>query len=200
MKNNTGSKARSNKTALVSVLTLSVMLAMPMAEAGDWISNANFLLGQKQLEEDDWKPVESQIELGALFDFRKIDWSVSIAIDFLGSADVSKSGTNREDGYTSEQHIGIRKIWHDTGSSFRPYIGGGVARVSGKIKSKTGATTVEQDDTDTGLWLGAGTYWSASPQLNLGLDIRYSQADVTLFNKEREAGGVHAGLFVGYHW
>ena len=68
-----------------------------------------------------------------------------------------------------------------------------------KFKSKTGATTVEQDDNGTGYWLGAGTYWAVGPQLNLGLDIRYSHADVTLFNIEREAGGVHTGMFVGYH-
>jgi len=200
MKSDTVSKARSNKTAIVSALTLSAMLAMPMAQAEDWTGNANFLLGNKQLDDDDWKPVESQLVLGALIDFRREEWPVSIAIDILGSADVRKRGVNKDEGYTLENNIGVRKIWDDTGSAFRPYIGGGVAMVSGEIERKTGATTVTQDDTGTGIWLGAGSYWTAGPKLNLGFDIRYSQADVTLFNKDRDAGGLHAGLFVGCHW
>ncbi len=200
MKNDTGSKARKITTAIVSTLALSAMLALPTAQARDWTGNVNLLIGQKQLDDDDWQPVEDQFELGALFDIRKVDWPVSIAIDILGSADVHEEGANKDEGYTFEQHIGVRKIWDGTGSAFHPYIGGGVAIVSGKIKRKTGAITQEQDDSGTGFWLGAGTYWLVLPHLNLGLDIRYSQADVTLFNREREAGGVHTGLFVGYHW
>jgi len=193
MKNIPGCKTLSNKIIIFSAFVLSAMLVMPMVEAGDWTGNANFLLGQKQLDENDWQPVDSQFELGVLVDFRKVDWPVSIAIDFLESGDVHESGANKEEGYTFEQHIGARKIWGDTGTVFRPYIGGGVARVPGKIKRKTATTTEEQDDTGTGYWLGADTYWMVGPQLNLGLDIRYSQAEVTLFNKEIEAGGLHTG-------
>jgi len=127
---------------------------MPLAQAGSWTGNANFLIGQKQLDENDWKPVEDQFELGVLVDFRKVDWPVSIAIDFLGSADVHESGVNKDEGFTFENHIGVRKIWEDTGSAFRPYLGGGVAVLSGKIKRKTGATTVEKDDSGAGFWLG----------------------------------------------
>jgi len=200
MKKDTGSKTLFDTAAMASTLILFVILVAPIAQAANWTGNANFLLGQKQLDEDDWRPVEDQFELGVMVDFRKSHWPVSIAIDLLGSADVHEIGINKDTGYTLENHIGVRKIWDDTGTDFRPYIGGGVAMVSGKIERKTGATIEEQDDTGTGFWLGAGTYWTVGPKLNLGLDIRYSQADVTLFNKEREAGGIHTSLFVGYHW
>ena len=103
-------------------------------------------------------------------------------------------------GFTLENHLGVRNIWDDTGTGFRPYVGVGIAVVSDKLELETGATKVEEDDTGTGFWLGAGTYWTAGPKLNMDFDIRYSQADVTLFNKERDAGGLHTGLFVGYHW
>ena len=189
-----------NKITRFTIFCLLVLLAMPMAQAGEWTGNANLIIGQKSLEEDDWKPVEDQTELGILVDFRKVGWPVSIAIDLLGAGDVHESGVNKDTGFTSENHLGVRKIWDDTGTGFRPYVGGGIAVVFGKLEIKTGATTVEEDDTGSGFWIGAGTYWTAGPKLNLGLDIRYSQADVTLFNKEREAGGLHTGLFVGYHW
>jgi hypothetical protein len=35
---------------------------------------------------------------------------------------------------------------------------------------------------------------------NLGFDLRYSSADITLGGFEVEAGGTYAGLLLGYHW
>jgi hypothetical protein len=36
--------------------------------------------------------------------------------------------------------------------------------------------------------------------LIIGLDLRYSEAEVTLFDEDREAGGFRTGVTVGYHW
>ena len=47
---------------------------------------------------------------------------------------------------------------------------------------------------------GADTYYAVTPSFNIGLDVRYSKAEVTLFDKEREAGGLNAGITAGYHW
>jgi hypothetical protein len=34
----------------------------------------------------------------------------------------------------------------------------------------------------------------------LGIDVRYSQADVTIFDEEIDAGGFHTGVTLGYRW
>ena len=63
------------------------MLFFINANANEWTGNVNFFLGQKTLDEDDWAPLDKQGEFGVLVDFKQQNWPVSIAIDFLGSAD-----------------------------------------------------------------------------------------------------------------
>ena len=168
------------------------------ANANEWTGNVNFFLGQKTLDEDDWTPLDKQAEFGVLVDFKQQSWPVSIAIDFLGSIDVeTESGIDLE-GSTTEFDVGVRKIWEVAGSSLRPYIGGGLAFINAEFKATN--FPVSDSDSGTGIWLNGGVYWTLGQHFNLGLDLRYSQADVTLFGEEGEAGGTHAGIILGYHW
>ena len=181
-----------------SILTVILMLFFINANANEWTGNVNFFLGQKTLDEDDWTPLDKQAEFGVLVDFKQQSWPVSIAIDFLGSIDVeTESGIDLE-GSTTEFDVGVRKIWEVAGSSLRPYIGGGLAFINAEFKATN--FPVSDSDSGTGIWLNGGVYWTLGQHFNLGLDLRYSQADVTLFGEEGEAGGTHAGIILGYHW
>ena len=183
-----------------SILTVILMLFFinANANANEWTGNVNFFLGQKTLDEDDWTPLDKQAEFGVLVDFKQQSWPVSIAIDFLGSIDVeTESGIDLE-GSTTEFDVGVRKIWEVAGSSLRPYIGGGLAFINAEFKATN--FPVSDSDSGTGIWLNGGVYWTLGQHFNLGLDLRYSQADVTLFGEEGEAGGTHAGIILGYHW
>ncbi len=181
-----------------SILTVILMLFFINANANEWTGNVNFFLGQKTLDENDWAPADKQAEFGVLVDFKQSHWPVSIAIDFLGSTDEETvSGINFE-GSTSEFDIGVRKIWEVAGSSIRPYIGGGLAFINAEFKATN--FPVSDDDNGTGIWLNGGVYWTLGQHFNLGLDLRYSQADVTLFGIDADAGGTHAGIILGYHW
>jgi hypothetical protein len=55
-------------------------------------------------------------------------------------------------------------------------------------------------DTVIGTWVGGGLYYAATKQFNIGLDLRYSKGEVTLFDEDLEAGGFHTGISAGYHW
>ncbi|MES9852337.1 MAG: opacity family porin [Candidatus Thiodiazotropha sp. L084R] len=105
-----------------------------------------------------------------------------------------------EYGYTVEQHLGIRKTWDLQNSKIHPYIGGGVAVIYAGLEQENEAGGKKEDDQGIGGWIGTGAYWSLTESVNLGLDIRYSQADVEMFSKEIKAGGTHAGLTIGYNW
>ena len=183
-----------------NILTVILMLFFINANvnANEWTGNVNFFLGQKTLEENDWAPVDKQAEFGVLVDFKQQNWPVSIALDFLGSTDeATESGVNIE-GTTSEFDVGVRKIWAVAGSSIRPYIGGGLAFINAEFKATN--FPVSDDDNGTGIWLNGGVYWTLGQHFNLGLDLRYSQADVTVFGVDVDAGGTHAGIILGYHW
>ena len=161
------------------IFGVMLMLFVVNAHAGGYTGNVNFFLGQKSLDSD--------------------DWPVNVAIDILVSADEATELGIRFESITSEINGGVRKIWEVSGSSFRPYIGGGLAIISAELEG-TSFTTVSDDDSSLGIWLNGGVYWTLGRSFNLGLDLRYSRAEVNIFGVDVEAGGTHAGLILGYHW
>ena len=179
----------------LSVILILFFINVP---ANAWTGNANAFFGQKTLDKEDWEPADKQLELGVLVDFKQSQWPVSIAIDLLTSRDeVTVSGVDIE-ARTSEFDIGVRKIWQVSDSSIRPYIGGGIAFISAETKETS--TNASVNDTEAGLWLNGGIYWTLTQYFNLGFDLRYSQADVSFFGTDVEAGGTHVGVILGYHW
>jgi opacity protein-like surface antigen len=192
------------KIVLLAVFALVFTLpATTLAQY--WTGNANLFIGGKMLDKDDWEPLEEHVEFGFLLDFGKTDWPVNIAIDFLGSQDSDSFEEYEYDYYyfydykvtTTEINVGIRKSF---GEVIRPYFGGGLAMITAKEEFTLQGLTYSEDDTGLGYWINGGVYLTIGDALNLGLDVRYSAAKATLFNYDAEAGGVHVGFVVGYHW
>lgn len=176
------------------VAAFSLMTTPVFAEM---TGNINGFLGQKTLDSDDWGQLDQQLEIGAMFDMRGTNWPVSIAADLLGSSDDATINGVDVTGTTVELNIGARMVFDLTGSQLHPYVGGGLALISAE---KENAAGVSDDDTGTGYWVGGGAYWRFANNINLGMDVRYSNADVDVFNTTIEAGGTHVGLLAGYHW
>lgn len=182
-----------------NILAVILMLIVNSAYANEWSGNINLFLGKKSLDSDDWAPLDEQDEFGVLVDFKKNHWPVSIALDFLVSADdATENGVNFE-GKTTEFNAGIRKVWKVSDSLMRPYLGGGYSIVTAEWET-TGASSQSDNDKGSGIWLNGGLYWTLVQSFNIGLDLRYTNSDITLFSTWDDEGGVHAGLFIGYHW
>jgi opacity protein-like surface antigen len=192
-------------TITSTVLSTLLFMAIPAAyaddtQAGGWTGNVSGYLGHKTVDDKDWPNLDSQGSVGVISDFRKQSWPVSIAADLIFSGTVHESGVIEDTGGTAEIHLGARKTFTLENSSFRPYVGGGVALVTAILENENAGVKVDDDDSTVGAWVGAGTYYAVTPSFNIGLDVRYSKAEVTLFNKERETGGLNAGITAGYHW
>ena len=199
------------KKYIIAVLALvPFVLCASVASAQDqWTGNINVFLGQKSLDKDDWEPIEKQSEFGIEVDFRKKDWPVNIAIDILHSwAEDTVSLTDpftgpydmKVTGNTTEFNIGIRKIW-DEFSSVRPFIGGGLSYIRAEFEGTIpGLGSASDSDTGVGIWLGGGVYFTLGEHFNIGVELKYSDAEVTLFDVDGDAGGTHYGLLAGYHW
>ena len=192
-------------TITSTALSTLLFMVMPAAHADDtqadgWTGNVSGYVGHKSVDDDDWPNLDSQRSAGVISDFRKQSWPVSIAADLIFSAADNGSGTIENTGGTAEMHLGARKIFTLETTSFRPYVGGGIAIISASLENENAGVTIEDDDTVFGAWIGAGTYYAVTPNFNLGLDVRYSKAEVTLFDIDREAGGLYAGITAGYHW
>ena len=212
--------------AVIFGLIFSILWSsMVLAQAVEWSGNINLFGGLKSLNKGDWSDelvdVSLQNEYGIKIDFKQKDWPVSIAIDYLfSSKDDSGSGSGfdpslgnfsaSEDvkGETSELNLGVRKIL-DLPSPIRPFIGGGISFVSAKQKidvsgtsSVIGSFSISDSDTDNavGFWVDGGVYATLAEHFNIGAEVAYSAATVTLFDESTKAGGFHYGLLAGYHW
>ena len=180
----------------LSLVSLLAGLAAGPVLADDYDGNVRLAFGQKRLDSDDWNTLDRQNEIGAIFDLKKSTWPVSIALDvFYSGEDENVPGAER--GWTSEQHLGVRKIWTFDDSKFHPYLGAGIAFMQAEYEV---IDSVQDDGNGIGYWVGAGVDWRVSTNISLGVDVRYSQADVTIFDTDVDAGGLHTLVTLGYHW
>lgn len=187
----------------VLVLSLSVgffcVSSVQVWAAQEWTGNINFTLGAKALDDDDWEPVEDQGEFGINVDFRQKDWPVNIAVALNGAGSEDTIEGVDVESVTSELRFGVKKIW-EPNETMRPFLGGGFALATGDLQLEYLGDKISDDDSGLGVWLEGGVYWTVGGAFNLGFDIGYSTAEVTLFGVDVDAGGGHAGLLMGYHW
>jgi hypothetical protein len=181
----------------VFAICLGFFMLMPsISLAQYWSGNVDLFLGAKLLDEDDWEPVEEHGQFGILADFGKVDWPVNVAIGFLSSTTSENTLLGEFEASTSEVNLGIKKTF---GNVVRPYIGGGLAFITGKLEHSVSSLSVDSN-TGTGFWLNGGVYLTISNHFNIGLDLRVSSAKASIFNYDAKVGGVHAGLVLGYSW
>jgi opacity protein-like surface antigen len=188
---------------VVLVLVLTLLSASVVSAQNEWTGNVNAFLGRKTLDKSDWEPVEKQGEFGLEVDFRQKDWPISIAIDILGASgkgDVVDPSFGTIDTFksrTSEFNIGVRKIW-EVPAPVRPFIGGGLSLMRAEAEvSIPGVGSNTESDTGAGIWIGGGVYFTLGDHFNLGLELKYSTADVTIAGVDTNAGGTHFGLLAG---
>jgi Outer membrane protein beta-barrel domain len=160
-------------------------------------SNVDFVLGQKSLEKSDWDPVDHQFLFGAQGDLQPEGWPIGLAYGALLSIGAKSVGGVDLTGTTVELRAGARKVFLEEGAVIRPYIGGGIAMIAASLDADVGGVTVSDDDVGFGPWFGGGVYFAVSDELHVGLDISKSQADVTLFDVDADAGGVSIVVLFG---
>ena len=192
----------------VVVLVAAAFTSSPARAGAD--GHVNFFIGQKSLDGDDWEPVEDQFEFGAVMSFGQDDWPVHIAVDVLVSADEETvfdpfiGGNVKVTGATFEVAAGVRKIWKK--GRVLPYLGAGVGVISAGLEVDDGFVSVDGEDAGFGVWAGGGVFWRLGSHFNLGLDARYSSAEVDLdfgsgiVARDVSAGGLHYGLVAGFGW
>ena len=179
---------------LVTALTCVVGLAVPTGARAESKGNVNFVIGAKGLDEDDWKPNEGQPEFGAEVTWGGKTWPIAIATDLVASSHGGDVLGVEINARTAEWAFGVRKIW-EAGAA-RPYIGGGIARMEAEKEINHNT----EQGSGLGTWIGGGIFWRLGSRFNIGLAARLSRGQVTLSGGDIEAGGVHAGLLLGWGW
>ncbi len=201
------------------LVPLLAFLFLTPALAGGQV---NLFVGQKDLDlglapdEDFLSPLEDQTEYGILFAFEGEDWPIALAIDVLLTPGEDVSASYSYYGYsvsgkieleTRELNAGVRKYF---GDRFQGYVGGGLAYIEAEV---TASLTVNapgipnlpsvsesQSESELGYWLNGGILYRIGERVNIGLDLRYSDASVDIDTESLDIGGLHYGAFVGFRW
>lgn len=166
--------------------------------------NIHLLLTQKMLEEDDWSPLDTQTGFGVMADFKMSSWPVAVAVGFQTTSDDDVLFGADIDGTTDELDLGIKYIGDKVGN-VRPFVGGGLSQMKGKMEGTGPGGNISVSDTGIGFWLSAGVYWTLAEHVNLGGHVKFSSAEVRLADPaigsfDVDAGGSSLAVFVGYHF
>ncbi len=167
----------------------------------------NAFVGEKWLNNGDWAPVDQQRQYGVMLAFAEERIHVQFSIDAFASSDETNMtdptfGPQRIKGSSREFSFGVRKPWGD--GVVRPHIGAGADVVEVTLETSDSAGIERRSDRGYGLWIDAGLTFRIAKHLNLGLETRYTRADVNLGAgievEDIAAGGFHAGILIGYGW
>ena len=91
--------------------------------------------------------------------------------------------------------ITVRKMFGER--KVQPYVGGGLAYIDGEIE----VSSVSVSYAGIGFWANGGVLFRIGSRFNLGIDVRYSDAEIEpLPGAKLDAGGTHVGLLVGFRW
>lgn len=181
-------------------MAVPLMVTTIMTNADELSGHISGYIGLKNLNSSDWPDLDTHFAMGVIFDIKKDSWPISIALDIFDTGGKHEHDGMEDLGHTTEFQLGVRKIFMKKDSNIQPYFGGGAAFMYAEQEYEVNNTITKQDDGDVGVWLGAGMYYEINPRFVLGLDVRYSYGEVTLFDKERKAGGIFTGITGGYQF
>ena len=173
------------------------------ASVSDWIGFArsddnaffdvNFFGGRKMLAESEWGPLATQNEIGGFATVGPTSWPVHLALEAYGS----RASHDDTSATIVEVGAGARRIF-DMGP-IRPYVGAGIdfVRADYIVVDAFDDHHVKKDR-GTGYWAGGGAAFRMGKFGNVGVQFRYSSAEVGIGSRSISAGGVHAGVTVGF--
>ena len=200
-------------------VTVLALLGGPVAAAEGDLS---LFLGQNTLHEDplDASGVGSPFEVGLLLNL-DFQWPVTVALDVLHTSEDTDQVIPAEfplsfatEVETLDLHAGVRYFFRKD-TDWQPYLGGGVAWTSLDVKQVESGSfgpgteyqtlVVDDGESGVGYWAGVGLQYKVNA-VRLGADVRYTDVSVDVQpagateSLELDAGGLHAGVFVGWSW
>ena len=158
----------------------------------DFFFDVNAFGGRKTMSDSDWEELASQNEVGILGTFGPTSWPIHLALEGYGA----RSAHGNTSTTITEFSTGLRRVF--ALGPVRPFAGAGVGftRAEYVVEVSEGEFESESDHGSV-IWAGAGAAFRFGKYGNVGLQLRYSAADVTLGPRTVDAGGVHVGVTVG---
>ncbi len=166
-------------------------------------------IGVKNLDKNDWSPLENQVEISLLLDGRESSMPVNGVADLRYSFDTGKSQGVSLKGSTFELNLGVRKYFEFQTSGrrwsvspFTPFIGGGLTLGYGEIEGTLGGITIKDTGYGVGFWIDGGALYTFENGVSLGFEVGYSRLPVKFndLGARADAGGLRFGIVIGYQF
>lgn len=174
-----------------------LVVTTSLTNANEWSGHFSGSASLKAMNSNDWPDLNKHFSMGFITDVKKDSWPISIALDIMDTGDKHDHGGVTDLGHTTELQLGVRKIFMSRYPKIQPYIGGGVSFMSAEQEYEEAGYKEKQDDQGLGGWFGVGLYYEVLSLLVVGLDVRLSYGEVTLFDEKLNAGGIYTGVTVG---
>jgi len=188
--------------SLLVLLSLSACAAVPSyapqdpSDDPDRPTRVALYLGQRNLDEGDYEPVDEQGMLGLEFVHEARESVVGWEFGLAGSAAEEDVAGLDVEATTGEVYAGIRK---SLGSSrFRPYIGGGISYIQSEIEATGALGSGSIDDGSVAGYVHLGVSLDITPGFFIGLDLRaLVGSDLNYDGLESDADYEQLALTVG---
>ncbi len=193
------------------ILSLYLLAPIPIQAQTKPRANFNIFLGQKSLNKSNWDTLTPQLEYGLESDFTGEGWPIAFVCSWYKAV---ATGNDMEiiqgtpvkinwEGSTQEAGLGVKKIWDQNlqGYDIHPFISGGVCYIFSEAAANIPAAGGIRDsdlDAKLGFWTGTGVYVTLWEHYNIGVTVRYSDAEAEMFEEKGKAGGLHYGGFMGF--
>jgi len=150
-------------------------------------------LGQRQLDDDEWSPLDEQPMFGLEYSREGEGDAVGFEVGIMGSADDDTVlGTDVEVS-TGELYGGIRKTFGE--DVLRPYVGAGISFVNLEVDA---SGLGDDDDTSPAFYAHGGLAIAASDAFMIGLDLRFLLgSDLEIAGVDTDADYVQLALMLG---
>lgn len=150
-------------------------------------------LGQRQLDEDEWEPLDEQPVFGLEYSREAEGDAVGFEVGIMGSADDDTVlGTDVEVS-TGELYGGIRKTFGE--DVLRPYVGAGLSFLNLQVDA---SGLGDDDDTSPAFYAHGGLAIAASDTFMIGLDLRFLLgSDLEIAGVDTDSDYVQLALMLG---
>jgi len=164
------------------------------------------LFGAKKLDPDDWVSDE-HTALGVDVVFDQPRSRTGWVFGYLSTEGSGKAAGVKEETETQEFLFGIRDTFQIKSlgpikagklgiRSINGYLNGGLALVS--LDADIKALSVSESDDAVGFWVGGGLYLKDVGGVVLGVDFKYTDAEVSLPSGDFAAGGLTWAVTYGF--
>lgn len=209
---------RTHERRFALILVFVVLVAGPYHAEGEsdpgnerrTTGRVGMAIGFKEMGSS-WEALDDQTSVLLSLTVGKESWPVHLAFDYVRARNTNSRVTGFPlippfccfttaivaESDTTEWDLGVRKGWRE-GKSFRPYVGGGLAVIRGKLVVVGAA--INASETAPGYWIDFGFRAPAGRRLEWGIDARHSSAEVNLGDGDIDAGGEQLLLYSGVRW